>query len=166
MEKITHAIIYILPAYVSNATPTIFGGGKPIDLGKNFFDGKRIFGDHKTIRGLISGILFGILTGILLFLMGLESDFYISLNRAFLLSIGTHIGDLFGSFIKRRIDLEPGAGAPILDQLGFLIFALLLTYPVYPLDMGSIIFLVILTLILHPLTNFIAYILKLKEKPY
>lgn len=165
-NKILEAIIYILPAYVANATPTIFGGGKPIDLGKKFIDGKRIFGDHKTIRGLISGIICGILTGPLLYLLQLEPNLYHSTIKALLLSIGTHIGDLLGSFIKRRLNLKPGASAPILDQLGFLVCALLITYPLYPTDTTTIIILITLTLILHPLTNLIAYLAKIKETPY
>lgn len=159
------AIIYILPAYVANASPTVLGGGPPIDMGRNFFDGKRIFGDNKTIRGLIAGILCGTLTGLIIPLFA-SISLYDSLLRAFLLSVGTHIGDLFGSFIKRRLNLPPGASAPVLDQLGFLVFALLITLPFYPLELMAIIFLVFLTLILHPLTNLIAYLLKLKDKPY
>ena len=30
----------------------------PIDLGKNFVDGKRIFGDNKTYKGLVGYVFF------------------------------------------------------------------------------------------------------------
>jgi len=123
-------------------------------------------GDHKTIRGLISGILLGTATGPFLHILGLDPDLHNATIRAALLSIGTHIGDLTGSFIKRRINLKPGTSAPVLDQIGFLIFALLLTYPKYPVDIETLIILTVLTLILHPLTNLIAYIAKIKDKPY
>ena len=36
----------------------IVGGGKPIDGGKLFRDGRRITGDHKTWRGLTLGPLY------------------------------------------------------------------------------------------------------------
>ena len=163
---IYNAIIFILPAYIANATPTIFGGGTPLDLGKKLPDGRRIFGDHKTIRGLISGIICGTLTGILIPFLDSNISLYQSIIRACLLSIGTHIGDLFGSFIKRRLDLKPGQGAPVLDQLGFLVFALLITYPFYPIGIYEIFFLIILTAIAHPTTNLIAYILGIKDRPY
>jgi len=165
IELIYKSLIYILPAYIANASPTILGGGTPIDLGKKFIDGRRIFGDHKTIRGLISGIVIGTLTGPLLYLLGAETDLFNSFFRALLLSIGTHIGDLTGSFIKRRINLKPGESAPILDQLGFLIFALILSTPVYPVDIPTAITLVVITLILHPITNLIAYKAKIQETP-
>ena len=165
IELIYRSLIYILPAYIANASPTILGGGTPVDLGKNFIDGRRIFGDHKTIRGVISGIVMGTLTGPFLYLIGLEPDITNSFLRALLLSIGTHIGDLTGSFIKRRINLKPGESAPILDQLGFLIFALILSTPIYPIDISMAIALIVMTLILHPITNLIAYKAKIQEAP-
>ncbi len=165
IELIYRSLIYILPAYIANASPTILGGGTPVDLGKNFIDGRRIFGDHKTIRGLISGIVMGTLTGPFLYLIGLEPDITNSFLRALLLSIGTHIGDLTGSFIKRRMNLKPGESAPILDQLGFLIFALILSTPIYPIDVSMAITLIVITLILHPITNLIAYKAKIQEAP-
>ena len=51
-----------LPAWIANATPVIFGGGRPIDGGRFMRDGHRILGDGKTIRGFIVGVFFGILT--------------------------------------------------------------------------------------------------------
>jgi len=165
-QKIIELIIYILPAYVANGAPVIFGGGKPLDFGKNFIDGKRIFGDHKTIRGLTSGILAGTLIGFIIFVLN-AGDITI-IYRALVLSLGTHAGDLFGSFLKRRLDIASGESAPVLDQLGFLYFALLFAY-IFCGDIFSILDIAILTaitLVLHPLTNIGAYILKMKKKPY
>ena len=58
-----YALYYIFPAYCANGAPVLFGGGKPIDGGKMFRDGKPIFGPHKTIRGFIFGILIGTFVG-------------------------------------------------------------------------------------------------------
>ena len=52
---ILQALWIIIPAYVSNASAVLVGGGTPIDFGKNWSDGKRILGDGKTWRGLLSG---------------------------------------------------------------------------------------------------------------
>ncbi len=171
IHRIFELILYILPAYFANGAPVIFGGGKPLDLGKNFLDGRRIFGDNKTIRGLVFGILSGFLIGFIL--LGLEalsllhSDL-ISLCNVIVLPIGTHVGDLFGSFVKRRVNISPGKSAPVLDQLGFLIFALLFSWLICGTVLGfwDLVVLVVLTLLLHPLTNIGAYILKLKKVPY
>ena len=169
---ILRPLIYVLPAYIANCTPVFVGGGPPLDFGRNFIDGKRIFGDNKTIRGLIGGIFLGTLIGFILPLLfplvHLPTlTFSDALLLALLLSLGTHAGDLFGSFIKRRLNMKPGAPAPILDQLGFLIFALAFALPFFPyLTLMEIIVVVVITLIIHPLSNLIAYILKLKDKPW
>ncbi|GAH00840.1 unnamed protein product, partial [marine sediment metagenome] len=51
----------VFPAYLTNAGMVLIGGGKPVDGGKNFIDGRRIFGPGKTWKGLIRGpLLIGI----------------------------------------------------------------------------------------------------------
>ena len=167
ISKIIDLVIFILPAYVANGAPVIFGGGKPLDLGKNFIDGRRIFGDHKTIRGLISGILAGVLIGIIIYSLQPEKEILI-INRALAMSIGAHIGDLTGSFIKRRINIQPGKSLPVMDQLGFLYFALIFAYLFCnsTITLLDVTILTILTLLLHPLTNVGAYLLRLKKQPY
>nr|A9A8W5.1 RecName: Full=CDP-archaeol synthase; AltName: Full=CDP-2,3-bis-(O-geranylgeranyl)-sn-glycerol synthase [Methanococcus maripaludis C6] len=166
------AIWYILPAYVANAVPCILGGGKPVDFGKTFFDGNRIIGNGVTYRGTFFGILFGIITGILqhfivILYMGPETVFdyglfgYIILS--FLLASGTLFGDMLGSFIKRRFKLNQGQSAPILDQITFIVFALLFAYPFYPLATNSIVLLLVISPIIHFSSNIIAYKLHLKK---
>ncbi len=145
-------IYYILPAYVANMAPVVFGGGKPIDMGKTFVDGKRIFGDHKTIRGFISGVLAGTLVGII---QGRPLC-------GFLLSLGTMIGDMMGSFFKRRMDIKPGESAPVLDQEGFVMVALALCMPFEPLTLMEIVIIVLITPPLHLMANLIAYLIGLK----
>ncbi|MGC8710483.1 MAG: CDP-2,3-bis-(O-geranylgeranyl)-sn-glycerol synthase [Candidatus Micrarchaeia archaeon] len=156
-----YPIIYILPAYVANGAPVIFGGGKPLDLGKKLF-GKRIFGDHKTIKGLLAGLASGFIVSIVLSLF-----FPYMLAIGILLTVGTHIGDLLGSFIKRRIGAKPGVNIPIMDQYLFFVMALLFALPFGHLpSLYGLIFLVILTGILHRLTNIAAHKAKLKDVPW
>ncbi|MGC8649186.1 MAG: CDP-2,3-bis-(O-geranylgeranyl)-sn-glycerol synthase [Candidatus Micrarchaeia archaeon] len=160
-NDIIYPIIYILPAFIANATPVIFGGKTPLDFKKKLF-GKRILGDHKTVRGTFSGLFAGVLTGII-------ESFYLPqmLIISIALSLGAIFGDLLGSFIKRRFNIKPGSSIPVLDQLGFIIFALLFAIPFGSLpNIIGIILIFILTAILHPLTNFIAYKIKLKKVPW
>ena len=64
------SVLFIVPAYFSNAGMVIVGGGKPLDRGKLWRDGRRILGDHKTISGLIKGPLYiGIPLSCALFLL-------------------------------------------------------------------------------------------------
>jgi CDP-2,3-bis-(O-geranylgeranyl)-sn-glycerol synthase len=153
LSFILEAIWYILPSYFANMSPVLFGGGRPLDMGRSFRDGRRILGDHKTIRGFLSGIIVGTLVG---FIQGRPL-------QGFTLSLGAMVGDCFGSFIKRRIGLVEGQSAPLLDQEGFLIFSLIFTYPIEGLAIEPVIFLLIITPILHWGTNFLAHAIGIKE---
>jgi CDP-2,3-bis-(O-geranylgeranyl)-sn-glycerol synthase len=168
-SEIFNALYYIFPAYCANASPVIFGGGKPIDLGKKFLDGKPIFGSHKTYRGLISGLLIGTLVGWMQEF--LAPNIYLPKGSTFLgfaLSAGALLGDLMGSFIKRRLNLEPGSPLPVVDQIDFVVAALLFALMVEPSSLSILkaIIIIALTFPIHVLTNFIAYILHLKDNPW
>ena len=163
-DWIFYPIIYIFPAYAANALPVIFGGGKdPLDLKKKL-SGKRVFGDHKTIRGTFSGLIGGIIVGYLeSVVFGLSFIFAISV----LLTVGAIFGDLLGSFIKRRMGWESGRSVPILDQYGFFVFALIFAFWLGNLPTWyGLVFIVVLTGILHVFTNIIAHKLKLKKVPW
>lgn len=160
-----YPFLYILPAYVANASPILFGGGRALDFGKKLKN-HRIFGPNKTIRGLIAGILAGTL-------IGFGESVFFPVFLPFMLavgvaeSLGTHFGDLLGSFIKRRFNSEPGKNVAFLDQYLFVIFALAFAYPLgnFP-DTTGVIFILVLTGVLHVALNFIAHKIHLKSVPW
>ena len=168
----------MLPAYTPNSFAVVFGGGKPIDLGKRFVDGRRILGDGKTFRGFFFGVFGGVLTGCVQYWIEKVLNFRIYSKFPFLeaagffllFSLGSLTGDVFGSFVKRRMGIERGGKAPILDQIDFLIFAFLFAYfhPIFLelFDIRIVVIAFIITPILHRLTNLIAYLLKLKDVPW
>jgi len=156
-----YPLLYILPAYVANGAPVLFGGGKPIDFNKKLA-GKRIFGNHKTIKGVLSALIAGIIIGIIEYPF-MSYMLYISV----MLSIGAIVGDLVGSFAKRRFNIKEGASVPLLDQYGFFIFAVFFALPLGHLpDLYGIIFIILLTGVLHILTNIGANRLRLKAVPW
>ena len=63
------SLLLIVPAYFSNASMVITGGGRPIDGGKVLKDGRRLLGDHKTVNGLKGPLYVGIPLSFLLFLL-------------------------------------------------------------------------------------------------
>ncbi len=158
---VLYPIVYIFPAYAANGAPVLFGGGKPIDR-KRKINGKRIFGDNKTVRGLVASLICGIAVGLI------EYPFlHFMLPIAILLAVGANIGDLAGSFIKRRMNVPSGRSVLILDQYGFFVVAVLLAAPLGHLPgLYGMIFLIILTGITHILTNVGAHRLKLKKVPW
>ena len=164
LQVLSAAIWFILPAYVANAAPVVLGGGRPIDGGRKFTDGRPIFGPGKTVRGFVAGLIagsvFGVLQGVAV------GQLYAYAMRGLLLAIGALSGDLIGSFVKRRLNISRGAAAPILDQLGFVVFALLLASPLILPGWDVILTILIITPPIHLATNFCGYKLGLKSRPY
>ena len=167
---IAAALWFIFPAYCANAAPVIFGGGKPMDFGKKFFDGKSLFGSHKTWRGFLAGIIIGTLVGSaqtivyerVLFEYG--SQFQYTILLGFMLSLGALIGDLVESFFKRRINRSPGISFPVADQLDFILGAFLFSIPISPPSLLTAVIILLVTIPIHLLTNLGAALLKIKNK--
>jgi CDP-2,3-bis-(O-geranylgeranyl)-sn-glycerol synthase len=163
-QLIIEALKFMFPAYCANAIPVITGGGHPIDFGKKFFDGKPIFGKNKTIRGFLSGLAVGTAVGLA------ESAFFreYPILFGFLISLGALLGDLAGAFIKRRLGLSPGDLMPLIDQVDFIIGAILfsLFLSLQIMSPALIIAVLIITPPIHILTNFAAYKLRLKNRPW
>lgn len=162
-QLVIEALLFIFPAYCANAIPVITGGGLPIDLGKKFLDGKPIFGKNKTFRGFLSGLALGLTVG---FIESLIFKYHILFGL--LLSLGALFGDLAGAFVKRRLGIAPGDLLPVLDQIDFIIGAILFSLPI-PLQapfLEFVIAVITLTPPIHLLTNFVAYKLGLKSNPW
>lgn len=173
-------LYFILPAYFSNGSGLLFGGGTPVDFGKSDSSGNRWIGDGVTWRGLIAGTVIGTLTGAVqgyfapqiiqtfgpYIITPMASDLYSGILIGFLLGFGALLGDALGSFLKRRLGIGRGKPAPILDQLDFLIVALILVSFIVKLDFTFIIIAVVLTLVIHLITNTCAYLFGLKDVWY
>jgi CDP-2,3-bis-(O-geranylgeranyl)-sn-glycerol synthase len=129
---ILQALWLILPAYIANGSAVLVGGGKPVDFGKNWRDGKRILGDGKTWRGLFAGAFVGMTCGFGLAVVakyaGLSDfeGFPLMILIIFSLCFGALLGDIIESFFKRRIGRERGEDWIPFDQLDFVVGALLL----------------------------------------
>src|ERR1700682_4279257 len=98
---------------LANGTPIVakkvFGArfARPLDGGIVFFDGRSLFGPSKTIRGIVASILITTASGPLI---GLD------LTIGAIVASATMAGDLFSSFVKRRLNLPPSRQALALDR--------------------------------------------------
>ena len=122
-------------------------------------DGERIFGDHKTVRGLLSGLVVGITVGIFESLLSGDN----MTIMATLASAGALLGDLGGAFIKRRMRIKPGQPLPGVDQLDFVLGAVLAVSLIYTPTLGTLLILFCVTPPIHLLANMGAYKLGLKS---
>ena len=170
---------FCLPVYLANMSPVIIdkiGLFKflkvPVDFGQELW-GKPILGKGKTWRGMVSGVIVAMaIVGIQKIIFQypqIESISIVDFNKVnflvfgFLAGLGAMVGDLIKSFFKRRIGIASGKCWPVADQLDFILGFILFTYwLVYP-SWAIIGLACLLTLILHPLTNIIGYLLKIKK---
>ena len=158
---IIEALKFIFPAYCANATPVLAGGGTAMDFGKNFVDGKRVFGTNKTFRGFFFGLAVGIAVGLVEWWI-FGYPFLFSL----LTPLGALLGDLTAAFLKRRLGIAPGGLFPVVDQVDFVVGAIVFALPLAMVYWELAVAALIITPPIHLLTNFCAYKLKLKKNPW
>ena len=176
-----------LPALIPNSAAAVTGrwGKTKMDFGKTW-KGKRIFGDGKSWAGFFGGAFIGIIFGlIMLGISALFGDtdnywgygpFWRNVGVITCLAFGSLLGDLCGAFIKRRLGMERGQKAPILDQYDFVAGSLLLTFAIFPsfiidnyIDgwhIAALIFILLITFFLHRVVNIIGYLMGVKKEPW
>jgi len=173
--EIAYALWFILPAYIANAFPVVFGGGLAIDRGKKLSDGKPIFGSHKTVRGFIVGLIAGVLTSVVqatllphITFSEFVLPFQFNVLIGSMIALGALVGDLVHSFIKRRMGLVEGSPFPVADQIDFVVGAVLfsLLASASPPPLLTLVLVLVITPPIHLLTNFIAYMLSVKKTPW
>ncbi len=168
----------MLPAYVPNNVAVLLGGGPPIDGGRTL-NGERVLGDGKTWRGTAAGTAAGTALALLLNAVRPTAEDRLgaslpefSLRSGFALAFGAMLGDIGASFVKRRTGRERGAAFPGLDQLDFVAGSLglasLLAGDWFEDTFEAPVFVavVVMTPVLHVVTNAGAYLLGLKDEPW
>jgi len=165
------AFVKILPAYLANTAPLVLLSldrwgflkrlARPLDGGRKLKDGRRVLGDGKTWLGLFAFPVFGVLVALALQWTGVHSW-----TSGLLLGFGAFLGDLGGSFIKRRRGMKRGSRAGLLDQVDFLTGAVLMSLPVFAWSLPELLLVFFATPFAHRATNFIGYKLGMKDVPW
>jgi CDP-2,3-bis-(O-geranylgeranyl)-sn-glycerol synthase len=173
------AVWAMLPAYVPNTVAVLAGGDRPIDGGRTLGD-SRLLGDGKTWRGAVAGVVAGGALALALNALApaatgtlpLPDGFRFPPGAVLGLPLGALLGDIGASFLKRRTGRERGAPFPGVDQLDFVLGALVVTavlatewyLATFTLDVLAVV--LVLTPLLHLATNWIAFQLGLKDEPW
>jgi CDP-2,3-bis-(O-geranylgeranyl)-sn-glycerol synthase len=172
------ALWAMLPAYLPNSAAVVVGGGPPIDGGRTL-GGRRLLGDGKTWLGTVGGWAAGATLGLLLNqlhqpavgLLGVALPRF-PLAALVALPLGSMLGDITASFLKRRTGRARGQPFPGLDQLDFVVGALALTAVAAPgwftaVFTGPVLLVVLVaTPLVHVGANVIAYGTGLKDEPW
>ena len=120
--QLLHTLQLLVLITLANGAPIvakkIFGPrfSFPLDAGTVFFDGRPLFGPSKTIRGILVSVL---ITTASAPLIGLD------LTIGAIVAGAAMAGDLFSSFVKRRLNSPPSSQALGLDQVPESLFPML-----------------------------------------
>lgn len=183
LRDIFFVLWFFLPAGVANMVPIFTAHlpvlrhwSTPMDFGRTF-RGKKIFGEHKTWRGLGSGILAAILVlwlqQWLVSEIGWIRDWTSSVDYSALptvllgicFGVGALLGDALGSFFKRQRAVAPGDAWFPFDQTDYIIGGAVATMPLVQLSVSQYFWLLTVWFGMHLLFSYIGWRLGLKEKP-
>jgi len=129
----------------------------PVDGGVKFVDGRPVLGSSKTVRGVLLSIL---VTSAFAPVVGLNWKI-----GALVASVAM-AGDLFSSFIKRRMNLPAGGKATGLDQVPESLFPLLACHSLLMLTALDIIAGVALFFVGELFLSRLFYHFHLRDHPY
>jgi len=159
----TTELFVLLLLLVANSAPVLFRLAlgerwmRPLDGGRIFIDGKPLFGPSKTLTGLLAAILASTLLALLLGL---------GWRVGLLIGGFAMLGDLFSSFVKRRMGLHSSAMALLLDQVPESLFPLVACAPLLELSWTQVLLLTLAFLISELLLSRLAFHLGIRQRPY
>ena len=148
---------------VANGTPVIaakvFGKGRslPLDGSATLADGKPLFGSSKTLRGVLLSIA---ITTASAPLVGLDW------KVGFVVAVGAMIGDLFSSFVKRRLGMIESSKFTGLDQIPESLLPLLASMALLPLTPLSVAIGTFLFFVGALLLSRLFFNLNIRDRPY
>lgn len=179
---ILYSLWFFLPAGLANVSP-IFAGKLPILENYSYpldgflkLGGKRILGDHKTIRGILSGIFISIIVVYVqiylyatnMFINKISLINYLQVNPillGFLFGFGALAGDAVKSFFKRRFLIDSGKSWFFFDQSDYIIGGIIFSLFYVRIEVIYYISIFIIWFFMHLVFSFIGFLLKLKQEP-
>ena len=183
LGDICFALWFFLPAALANMAPIIavkiswlVRFKAPMD-GGHTFRGKRILGDNKTWRGLISGVVVATITlALQQFAMANTTWFggftdqvdYAALPTLLLgplFAFGALGGDAVKSFFKRQLNAKPGKPWPVADQIGEIVGAALITAPFAAFSMAQYVWVIVIWIAVDLGISTMGYLIGWKERP-
>jgi len=129
----------------------------PVDVGARFIDGRPLFGASKTWRGLLLAIA---VTTVAAPLLGLEAITGLVVGGAAM------FGDLFSSFVKRRLKLRSSSRAFGLDQIPESLFPALAGIRLLGLSTVDVVAVVALFLVGEIVVSRALFRLHIRDRPY
>ena len=154
---------FLLLLAIANGTPVVAKRllGRfmcyPLDAGVTFIDGRALLGSSKTIRGILVSV---IATSVCAPVLGF------AWTTGFIIGIAAMTGDLFSSFIKRRMGYPPSSRALGLDQIPESLFPALACKSLLALTFADVIFIVVLFSFGNLIVSHLLFKISLRDEPH
>jgi CDP-diglyceride synthetase len=148
---------------VANGTPVIAAkilgnnSALPLDGNLTLSDGRPLFGSSKTLRGVLLSIL---LTTACAPLIGLDW------KVGSVVALTAMIGDLFSSFVKRRLGMDNSSQFTGLDQIPESLLPLLVCMFLLPLTALDVVIATVIFFVGALIVSRILFKLNIRERPY
>jgi CDP-2,3-bis-(O-geranylgeranyl)-sn-glycerol synthase len=176
--NLVEAFWLLLPAYAANGLIPLVGLKRnlhPIDGGR-MLGKSRLFGDGKTWEGFFLGLVIAVIIATVEMLAFPYLPWELSVVPLMIvpmspiiglvIGLGAILGDLAGSFIKRRLNRPRGSPLPLLDQLDFLLGAFLFAAIIVPVKLEWVLLMMVITPVIHLTANLIGFRLRVKKTPW
>lgn len=128
-----------------------------VDFGAKMVDGNPVFGASKTWRGVLATLLISPI-GALIFDYAAEIGI--------LIALGAISGDLFSSFVKRRLGMEPSSKALLLDQIPESLIPVLMMIQIFNLSLLGVLFIVFAFVVIDMIITYFLYHWRILRKSY
>lgn len=159
----TDTLLIILLIVIANGGPIIarlvFKSryDMAVDAGRCFVDGRPLFGNSKTWRGLLSSI---VLTSAVAVIVG------VGFTIGVLVALGAMSGDLMASFIKRRLSMAPSSMALFLDQIPESLIPAMFLMHIYTLSWLDVTVIVVMFTCIELILSVLLYKIGIRKHPY
>jgi len=162
MSNFVQLVYLMIPAYLANMTPPFVrywnGWNRPIS--------QRWLGDHKTVVGFCSGVLVAVAATFVQSRINWHGDLLPYAQWPFLglaFGFGAMGGDSLKSFLKRRRGIPPGQSWIPMDQLDFVIGALIFVTPWLTLGWRDLTFILVFSFAGNVTINHLSYWLGIRD---
>lgn len=129
----------------------------PVDFNYRLADGQFLFGSTKTWRGIISAVIMGILVAPIL-----GFTWYLGACVA----LASMSGDLFSSFIKRRLEMPSSSMALLLDQLPEVLFPAVLCMQALQLSFIEVLYAAVMFVVAELVLSQLLYKWGIRKQPF
>lgn len=128
-----------------------------VDFGQLLPDNRPVFGTSKTWRGVVAALS---VTALAAWLLGYEPV------TGLWIAVYAVLGDLFSSFVKRRLSMPSSSMAPMLDQVPESFLPAYMLMETFEMDIWAVMLLVLTFIILELGLSRVLYLWGMRKRPY